>query len=253
MLTIGGRFDEAQTLEWIDKYFGSIPRGPEVAKPEAPLATLTADRYLSMEDQVALPLLYRVYPTVRLYHPDEAALDVLMFILGQGETSLLYKNMVKNGLAVQAGANHGCAELACTFTILALPNPASGADLARLEAIALASLDEFEERGVLDDDLERVKMNIVSGMIYGLGSVSGKVGRLAMYETYTDNANYAADDIARYENVTKEDVMRVYRTYIKDQPAVVMSVVPEGQGDLIARGGYLGALRADAAGLLSRR
>lgn len=234
VLTIGGRFDEAQTLEWIDKYFASIPRGPEVADPEAPFAELESDRYISMEDQVALPLLYMAYPTVRIYHEDEAPLDVLMFILGQGETSLLYKNMVKNGLAVQASANHGCAELACTFTVLAFPNPASGKSLAELEAIARDSLDEFEARGVLDDDLERVKMTIVSGMIYGLESVSGKVGRLAMYETYTGDANFSAEDIARYENVSKDDVMRVYREYIKDQPAVIMSVVPKGQPELVA-------------------
>jgi zinc protease len=234
-LTIGGKLDEAQTLAWIDKYFGSIPRGPEVENPVKPTVTLDADRYLSMEDNVALPLLYMAYPTVHLYHEDEAPLDVLMFILGQGETSLLYKNMVKNGLAVQASSNHGCGELSCTFTILALPNPASGKTLADLEKIARDSLQEFESRGVVDDDLERVKMSIVSGMIYSLESVAGKVSRLASHETFTGNPNFTNDDIARYENVTKEDVMRVYRQYIKDKPAVIMSIVPPGQGSMVAK------------------
>ncbi len=234
-LTIGGRLDEAQTLAWIDKYFGSIPRGPEVSNPLKPAVSLDADRYLSMEDNVALPLLYMAYPTVHLYHEDEAPLDVLMFILGQGETSLLYKNMVKNGLAVQASSNHECGELSCTFTVLALPNPASGKTLADLEKIARDSLEEFEARGVLDDDLERVKMSIVSGMIYSLESVSGKVSRLASHETYTGNPNFTNDDIARYENVTKKDVMRVYSQYIKDKPAVVMSIVPPGQASMVAR------------------
>ena len=151
-------------------------------------------------------------------------MDVLMFILGTGETSLLYKNMVKNGLAVNAGAGHGCAELSCTFTIFALPNPASGKTLADLEQIARESLIEFETRGVEDDDLIRVKMNIVSGMIYSLESVAGKVSRLASHQTYTGNPNFTGDDIARYENVTKEDVMRVYGQYIKGKPSVVMSI-----------------------------
>ena len=234
-LTIGGRLDEAQTLAWVDKYFGPVPRGPEVDNPLKPAVSLDADRYLSMEDNVALPLLYMAYPTVHLYHEDEAPLDVLMFILGQGETSLLYKNMVKNGLAVQAAANHGCGELSCTFTVVALPNPASGKTLADLEKIARGSLEEFETRGVVDDDLERVKMSIVSGMIYSLESVSGKVSRLASHETYTGNPNFTNDDIARYENVTEKDVMRVYRQYIKGKPAVVMSIVPPGQASMVAR------------------
>lgn len=234
-LTIGGKFDESETLAWINKYFGSIPRGPEVANPEKPVVTLESDRYLSMEDNVALPLLYMAFPTVHLYHEDEAPLDVLMYVLGQGETSLLYKNVVKNGLAVNASAGHGCQELSCTFTVFALPNPASGTTLADLERIVRASLDEFETRGVVDDDLERVKMDIVSGMIYSLESVAGKVGTLASHQTYTGNPNFTGGDIARYENVTKEDVMRVYRQYIKGKSAVVMSIVPPGQMSMIAR------------------
>ena len=96
VLTIGGDFDEADVLAWVQKYFGPIPRGPQVDMPAKPAVTLTESRYISMEDNVALPLLYMGFPTVNLYHPDEAPLDVLMYILGVGETSLLYKNMVKN-------------------------------------------------------------------------------------------------------------------------------------------------------------
>ncbi|MDH3433627.1 MAG: insulinase family protein, partial [Gammaproteobacteria bacterium] len=70
-LTIGGKFDEAEALAWVDKYFGPIPRGPEVASPEKPVVTLSDDRYVSMEDRVALPLLYMSFPTVHLYHEDE--------------------------------------------------------------------------------------------------------------------------------------------------------------------------------------
>ncbi len=233
-LTIGGDIDAEQTLAWVTKYFGSIPRGPEVAMPEKPVVTLETDRYISLEDNVALPLLYMAYPTVHLYHEDEAPLDVLMFILGQGETSLLYKNMVKNGLAVQASAGHGCQELFCSFTIFALPNPAMGKSLADLEKIMRDSLVEFEGRGVTDDDVIRVKMSIVSGMIYGLESVAGKVSQLAAYQTYTGKPDFTAADIARYDNVTKDDVMRVYRKYILGKAAVVMSVVPHGQSDQIA-------------------
>jgi zinc protease len=71
-------------------------------------------------------------------------------------------------------------------------------------------------------------------MIFGLESVSGKVGRLASYQTFTGNPNFTDADIARYENVTKEDVMRVYRQYVQGQPAVIMSVVPMGQSSQAA-------------------
>lgn len=233
-LTIGGDVDSEQAMEWVVKYFGSIPRGPAVEMPTAEAFTLDADRYISMQDNVSLPLLYMTWPTVSARHVDEAPLDVLMSIMGQGKTSLLYKNMVKNGLAVQASAGHGCGELSCQFTMLALPNPAKGKTLADLEAIARDSLVEFETRGVTKDDLIRVKAGIVSGMVYGLESIRGKVSQLAAYETYTGNPDFISKDITRYENVTKDDVMRVYQHYIKDRHAVIMSIVPKGKPELIA-------------------
>lgn len=232
-LTIGGDFDPAETLGWIVKYFGSIPRGPEVDDPQPVMVSLPEDRYISFEDRVALPLLMMAWPTVYARHADEAPLDVLMSVMGQGTTSLLYKNLVKAGLAVQAGTGHGCQELACTFTVQALPKP--GTTLADLERIVRETFEEFEARGVEDDDLERLKGQIVSGQVYGLESVAGKVSQLAYFETLFNDANLMAKEVARYENVTKADVMRVYHEYIKGRPAVILSVVPEGQGDAIAR------------------
>ncbi|MEL7482271.1 MAG: pitrilysin family protein, partial [Pseudomonadota bacterium] len=54
-------------------------------------------------------------------------------------------------------------------------------------------------------------------------------------ETFTGNPNYIQTDVERYESVTAEDVLRVYEEYIKGKPAVVMSIVPKGQGDTIAQ------------------
>ena len=228
-LTIGGDFDTEQALSWVKQYFGDIPSGPEVKSPVYTPVTLDADRYISYEDNIALPLMYMSWPTVHVFHEDEAPLDVLMDIIGSGKTSILYKNMVKPGLAVQANAGHNCAELSCSFTMLALPTP--GNSLADLEKIARASLAEFEQRGgANEDDIERVKAGIVSGKIFGLESVSGKVSQLARYEYMRGNPDYIGQDIARYETVTKADVMRVYEKYLKGKPAVVLSIVAKGKG-----------------------
>lgn len=235
VLTIGGDIDEAETLEWVKKYFNSIPKGPEVADPVPTAVTLDEDRYISLEDNVQLPLLFMSWPTVHANHPDEAPLDVLMSIMGEGQTSLLYKNLQKPGLTVQASAGHNCRELNCSFTLFALTNRRKVEKLADMEKVIRDSLLEFEERGVQDDDLTRVKAGIVSGMIYGLESVRGKVSQLAAYETYRNTPNGISSDLARYEKVTKADVVRVYNKYIKNKPAVIMSIVPKGQPQMIAK------------------
>jgi len=233
-LTIGGDLDIKQTLALVNKYFGTIPRGPEVTMPMKTAVVLDQDRYISMEDNVHLPLVYMSYPTVYVRHEDEAPLDLLSSILGGGKTSLLYKNLVKNQLAVQAAVSHPCAELACTFNLFALPHPAAGKSLTEIEKIIRTTLVEFEQRGVEKDDLIKAKAQMEAGFIFGLQSVSGKVSQLAANQAFKDNPNYIEKDIARYANVTEADVMRVYQQYIKGKHAVVMSIVPKGKKEMIA-------------------
>lgn len=234
-LTIGGDIDEVQTLKWINKYFSPIPSGPAVTKPVYEQVTIDENRYISLEDKNArIPLIFMSWPTVHGNHSDEAPLDVLQNIMGGGETSLLYKNLQKPGIALQASAGHPCGEISCTFEIFALANPQRDLSLQNIEENIRDTLEEFESRGVNEDDLIRVKSSIVAGMIYGLESVRGKVTQLAAYQTYRSDPNGISADIRRYESVTKKDVLRVYNEYIKGKPSVIMSIVPEGQKDKIA-------------------
>lgn len=233
-LTIGGDFDEMQALAWVNKYFGEIPRGPEVSPEPKTSVNLDKTRYISMEDNVHLPLIRIGFPTVYARHQDEAALDLLGNILGGGKTSLVYKNLVKEGHAVQASVSHPCQELACQMSIYALANPEKGGKLADLEQLILDSINEFEQRGVTDEDLQKVKVQFEADTIFALQSVKGKVSTLALNQTLFDNPDLISADLTRYESVTKDDVMRVFKQYIKDKPMVVMSVVPQGMTALVA-------------------
>ncbi len=234
VLTIGGDIDIAQTKAWISRYFSEIPAGPDIPAQAPGIAQLSENRFVTLEDNIHLPLLQIVLPTVHARHEDEAALDVLSNILGSGKTSLFYESLVKTGKAVQAGVSHPCSELACEFNLMALISPESGESLAGMYDTIQTMLDTFESRPFDDDALLRVKASIKASTIYGLQSVSGKVSTMAYNETFFGNPNLINEDIARYNNVTKEDVYRVFRKYIKGQKAVVLSVVPHGQSALAA-------------------
>jgi len=234
-LSIGGDIDPAQTLEWVAKYFGPIPRGPAVENLARQPGALETDRYVTLEDNIHLPAIAMLIPTVYYRHPDEAPLDAAAKILGQGKSSLLYQRLVQTGRAVSAYVSHSCRELACEMAFVVIQNPASGETLAEMEEAVRETLHEFAERGVNEDDLQKFIAGFESQQIFGMQSVAGKVSSLAFAEVFNDDPRTATADIERYTAVTRDDVVRTFREYIEDRPAVILSIVPNEQPHLAAR------------------
>jgi len=232
-LTVGGDVKTADVVKMAEKYFGSIPSGPSVQPVDVGPVSLQNNRYTSYVDNYAkLPLLAIVYPTVPNYNKDMAALACLAQVIGQGRNSLLYQNMVKKQLALQASGFSRLSELAGEFIFQLTPMP--GKSLAEMEKLFRASLDSFEKRGVTDEDVTKFKGGVEAQLINGLQSVQGKVTQLANFQTFTGNPNKIAELLKMYTSLTKEDVMAAYNKYIKNKGAVILSVVPKGQEALIA-------------------
>ncbi|MBX2887680.1 MAG: insulinase family protein [Ferruginibacter sp.] len=232
-LTIGGDIVTADVLKMVEKYFGSIPRGPEVKPTVLKPVKLESNRYVSYVDNYArTPLLRIVYPTVPSFDADEPALDCLADIIGGGKNSIFYQELVKPRKAAQASANSSMSELAGEFSITVAPFP--GKSLAEMEELINAAMEKFDKRGVTDEDIERYRGGIESITINGLASVSGKVSKLAYFQTFQNNPNLIGDMLKRNISVTKEDVWRVYEKYIKGKNRLVVSAVPKEKEDLVA-------------------
>ncbi len=233
VVTVGGDVKTADAIKLVEKYFGSIPKGPEVKPQSFPAVQLESTRYASYVDNYARqPMLAVVYPTVPNYSKDMAALQCLAQVLGQGRNSVLYQQLTKKQLAFQASAFSQLSELAGEFTFQVIP--AQGKSLADMEKLFRAALDTFEARGVTDEDIAKFKGGQESQLINGLQSVAGKVSQLAAFQTFTGNPNKIADLLKMYSSLTKQDVMAAYNKYIKGKNAVVLSVLPKGQEALVA-------------------
>ena len=232
VLTVAGDVETKQVLSLVEKYFGPINRGPEVKKMDWEKINLESDRYISYEDNIRFPAIVMSFPTVPNFHPDEPALDVLSDILGGSKNSIFFKNFDKAQIAVQSSVSHPCMELGGQFTLSVFALP--GTNLAEMEKKIRESLEEFEKRGVSEDDLNSFKARHESQVFQSLENVAGKAGQLAQYFTMMSNPNYIGKDIERYNKVTKEDVIRVYNQYLKGKKCVVLSIVPKGQQQIAA-------------------
>jgi zinc protease len=232
VVTVGGDVNAADVVKMVGKYFGPIPSGPTVDKVTPETFNLDKDRYVSLEDNVRFPMLNFTYPAAPMFSKDEAALDILAEILGQGKTSILYQNFIKTKKAVQATANNPAFELAGEFSISVMTYP--GTSLADMEKLVRESIKQIETRGITDEDLQKAKATHIADAVYSLESVSNKASQLAAYQTFIGDPDYIYKDVERYSNLTTADIMRVYNQYIKGKHAVILSVYPKGKKDLIA-------------------
>ena len=225
-LIVAGDVNPEEVKVWAEKYFGSIKKCPEVKDmyPKKPL--LTMDYYVNMVDEIYAPLTSFTFPTVPEFHKDEAALDILGEVLGGGKNSILYQNLVKTEKAYQASAGHSALELAGFMSIQVVTPPAiaGGLSFKDLEDSVRSSIAQFETRGITDEDLEITKAQVLASTYSSLNSIDGKAGVLGHYAMMKGDGYNLQNEIDRYAAVTAEDVMRVYKKYIKNRKAVILRV-----------------------------
>jgi zinc protease len=234
-LVVAGDVDSKEVVKMTEKYFGSIDSGPAIPKLRLPSVILDDDRYISYEDNIRNPLLEIVYPTIPTHDKDEAPLDILADIIGGDGFSLLYKKFVgvENSRASFINVTHPCFEAAGRFEISLTLMPDE--DLSEAEKDVRKVLDDFETRGVRDDDLIKFKADYMNKFFNRISTISGKAEQLGNYEWRYGNPGLFQSEYDRYMNVTKEDVMAAYQKYIKNQHAIILSVYPKGKSKIVAK------------------
>jgi len=235
-LTIAGDFDSDEIKELVNKYFGDIPGGEKVTDLKPMPVTISETNKFYHEDNFArTPELTMVWPTVEQYHPDSYALDFLGQLLGSGKKAPFYKVLVKEKkLTSRARVNNNSSELAGKFNISVNAYP--GFSLAEVEDAVFEAFALFEEEGITENDLERIKAGLETQFYNGMSSVLGKSFQLARYNEYAGDPGFVTEDLENIQSVTIDDIMRVYEKYIKGKPYMVTSFVPKGKVELIAEG-----------------
>lgn len=235
-LVVAGDFNKEELKAWIEKYFGEIPSRGEDKVLEPMPVTLNETKKLYHEDAYAkVPDLRITYPTVEQYHEDTWALDALGEILSEGKRAPLYKKLVEETeYAPSVFSYNNSSELAGEFNIGVRAK--DGVDLDSVYVAINEALADFEKNGFSEKDLDRIKARQETNFYNGISSVLGKAFQLSNYNEFKGDPGFISKDIDKILAVEKEDVMRVYEKYIKGKNAIITSMVPQGQLELILDG-----------------
>jgi zinc protease len=230
-LAIVGNFDPAEAKALIERYFGPIPRGPTVTRPNIEQPDLSGVTRERVADPVAkVPRLDLLWKGVKAFSEDEAPGDVLAYILGQGKASRLYQELVYHRqLAAAVEAENVSYGLGGIFSISIVAR--EGHTLAEIEPIAEQIVADVRDHGVTADEVERAKRVIVSGLLRSverIGGFGGKADLLNRYEMWKGDPGYLSQDLARYRAVTPEAVQAFAQRILLPDRRVILDIEPAG-------------------------
>ncbi|WP_133364788.1 M16 family metallopeptidase [Qipengyuania sediminis] len=227
VLALTGDIDAATARPLVEKWFGDIPRGPEVRAVEAPVVTLPAAKTRDITDAVPVTRITRTWTGPGITHPDATALQVGMYVLGGLASSRLDNALVRGDeLAVRVSAGalvfEQISQLSAEFDLK------PGEDRATAQARFDAIIANYIAQGPTQDELTRAATQIVSGQIGALervGNFGGKGMTLAEGLVYQGDPASYKKDLEEIAALTPERVRKALATWL-GRPALTLAVVP---------------------------
>lgn len=235
IVTVVGDVDGPAALTAVESAFKGMPRRTVTAPvlPEEPpqVAPRYAERVMS-GTRVAYG--YVGWKTIPYIHPDLYALDLLAYILGHGETSRLIRRLRdREQLVLHAD---------CTSWT---PSFASGPFFVRFfctpdktEAAIAAIRDEVARvlrEPPTDEEIDRAKVQNVTAHVFGHERVEDIAGSIALDYMHTGDPDFGDTYVAGLQRVTREDLLRVAREYLRDEWRTVAVVRPPSPDDAPAK------------------
>jgi zinc protease len=229
-LTVAGSFQPAEARPLITEFFGGIPRGPrppEVACVE-PFRRLPLRR--SLEDENAtLPGVMYSYGGVPARHADAEALNLLVSILSDGQSSRFNQRLVREEQVALQATGFTWERLGPGLIwIFAVAN--QGVGIERVEALLDEVVERVRREGVTPEELEKARNNYRASNIRERQTANGTAEALQWSNHYLGDPRLVDERMERLMRVTLEDVRRVANAYLIPENRAVVVTTPAARG-----------------------
>lgn len=141
------------------------------------------------------------------------ALDVSSMILGQGESSRLYRRLFREeGLVTSIGAGVWAP---AGIGMYSFDAEASIEKSGSFRKPMFEEILRFCDEGPTREEMERAKVAIETERVYGSQSMDGLANRLGFLKSTLGNTRFDLEYMARARDLTPEDVRDAAREYLK--------------------------------------
>ncbi|MBH8559745.1 M16 family metallopeptidase [Hymenobacter negativus] len=215
VLVVAGAVSAADVRQLAEKWFGPIPGGPAYQRqlPQEPVQAEA--RHLTAHAQVPLSALYKAYHMPARGDARYHAVDLLSDMLGHGKSARLHQRLVKE----QALFNNISSSLTGSLDpgLLVISGKLNeGVDIKAADAAVEAVVAEFLTQDVDAHELEKVKNQAESSLVFGEIDLLNRAMNLA-YSKLQGDANLVNDESRRIQAVTVADVRAMAQLVLRPE------------------------------------
>ncbi len=230
-VVVVGDVAPADVFALAEQYFGAIPRKVLPArKPQTEPEQLGPKR-LTVKVPAELPFVMMAYRVPRLQKPAEDwepyALEMLQSVLSGNAAARLPQTLVKTDrIASSAGASYDGVNRGPAFFYLS-GAPVAGRTAAEVEQGLRREVQRIVDSGVTDDELNRVKSQVVAAKVYERDSMFFQARQIGGIESVGLSHRDLDLFIEKMKQVTADQVREVARKYLVDDRVTVAYLDPQ--------------------------
>lgn len=216
ILVVAGNVELEQVKQLAEKWFEPIPSGekPKRNLPVEPKQTEYRSLTVERED-IPINSIYRAYHMCARNDAEYHTVDVMSDILSRGNSSRLYKNLIKDkqlfsdiNAYVMGDFDKGL------FVISGKVN--DGITIEQAEAGIDAEIKKLQDELISADELQKCKNKVESTVTYSETDVLNKATNLAISELLGD-ADLINLEIENYQKVTAEQVQQQAKEILRKE------------------------------------
>ena len=233
-VVISGDVDPKQVLRTVEKYYGTVDahelpvRKPQIEPPQKGIKQVQVK---APADSAQLTMAWKV-PKLepgKLDDVEPYALELLTAVLDGYDNARLNRILVKQEKVVNdVGVGYDMISRGPELFLIST-TMAKGKTVAQAQVSIRKALEELKQKGILESELKRIKVRILSDQIYKRDSIFGQ----AMEIGSTEMAGFSWKDIdfmlEKMQTITPEQVQAVAKKYLVDEGLTIAILDPQAR------------------------
>jgi zinc protease len=230
-LVIAGDVHAKQVFALAERYYGGIPRQVQPVRRQFTEPAQVGIKRMVVKAPAELPLLVMSYHAPNILDPkldwQPYALEMLAGVLGGNESAWLNKHLVREQqIASSVGVGYDSTSRGPgLFTLEATPT--AGKTVAEMETALRAEIVQLVKDGISEEELKRVKAQVMAGEVYKLDSVFYQAMQIGQMESIGLGYKAIPVMLEKLQGVTAEQVRQVAQTYLQDDNLTVAVLDPQ--------------------------